>query len=144
MHIEEAGGNLEQNKKYCSKEGNFWEHGTPKNGGDIQRSIKEKIDEFKTMDRAKFIEENLEFYTKFGRSLREIQLLETSSGEKNIEVHWGVSGAGKTHGCYAKFQKIYKYIYSSSGSWFDGYDPTQHETLLIDEFKGQIQFTVLL
>jgi len=63
-------------------------------------------------------------------------LLETEGGEKNIEVHWGVSGSGKTHGCYAKYKKVYKYIYSSTGMWFDGYDASTHDTLLIDEFDG--------
>jgi len=67
------------------------------------------------MDREEFITENLGFYTKYKKSLDELALLAKKKlEEKNVELHWGVSGAGKTHGCYAKFDidKIYKYIYS--------------------------------
>jgi hypothetical protein len=63
-----------------------------------------------------------------------------------VECHYGVSGAGKTYGCYAKYgiKPVYKYIYSSTGLWFDGYDPIRHKVLLIDEFNGQIPLTTLL
>lgn len=33
MHIENAKGDFNQNYKYCTKEGNFWEYGKPKSGG---------------------------------------------------------------------------------------------------------------
>jgi len=92
------------------------------------------------MPREKFIKNNLAFYTKYKRSLDELQLLKKNKELKDrvIELHWGVSGAGKTYGCYAKYglDVVYKYIYSSTGLWFDGYDPIRHKVLLIDEYNG--------
>jgi len=46
-----------------------------------------------------------------------------------------VSGGGKTYNCYEKFgEGVYKFVYSHSGMWFDGYD--QHEVMMLDEFRG--------
>lgn len=94
-----------------------------------------------TNDRTLFIEENIEFYNKYSKSLKELELLkkyQTELRPKNINVFYGVSGAGKTYKVYTDCAEgsVYKYVYSSTGIWFDGYDPIRHKTLLIDEFKG--------
>lgn len=66
--------------------------------------------------------------------------------DKEIYVYYGVSGAGKSFKVYNDnpIQSVYKYVYSQSGLWFDGYDPTVHKVLLLDEFKGQVPLQVLL
>jgi len=72
MHIEAALGDADSNIKYCSKEGDFWEYGEVKSKAKIRETIKNKIEEFKTMDREEFITENLGFYTKYKKTLDEL------------------------------------------------------------------------
>lgn len=58
--------------------------------------------------------------------------------DKEIWVHWGVAGAGKSHKVYNDndINKIYKVKYGNNGIWFDGYDPDTHTVILFDEFVG--------
>lgn len=49
-----------------------------------------------------FIEQNMGFYNRYKKSLNELKLLKMQKElkDKNIEVHYGVSGSGKTWNCY--------------------------------------------
>lgn len=58
-----------------------------------------------------------------------------------VHVYWGVSGAGKTHKVYAENEDVYSLV-DPEGKWWDGYDG--QETLLIDEFNGQMPIELLL
>jgi len=62
-----------------------------------------------------------------------------------VYVFWGPTGTGKTRAAM-KFPKIYKtHAVAKNGMlWFDGYDPIDHETVLIDDFYGGIKWTELL
>jgi len=62
----------------------------------------------------------------------------TTTHRKRITVYYGAAGAGKTYRVYNTHDPstIYKYRESTTGTWFDGYDPVKHTVLLIDEFKG--------
>lgn len=100
------------------------------------------------MPKETFIEENLQFYTKYKKSLDELTVLKGQKQfiDKEVTVLWGASGGGKTHKVYEdnEIGSVYKAMYGNSGLWFDGYDPKVHQVLLLDEFVGQVKFQDLL
>lgn len=55
-----------------------------------------------------------------------------------VEVHWGVTGAGKSHNVYEPLRvgNIEFYEKSSTTKWWDGYDG--EDVVVMDEFRGLI------
>jgi len=58
-----------------------------------------------------------------------------------ILIH-GEPGAGKTSWVEENFKDVYKQPIQKNMEWFDGYNG--QETMVIDEFEGQMQLTNLL
>lgn len=61
-----------------------------------------------------------------------------------VEVHWGVTGAGKSHTVYSKLrdENIPFYEKSSLTKWWDGYDG--EKVVVMDEFCGIINVQHIL
>lgn len=141
-HFTAANGNAQQNKAYCSKDGDFMELGTcpqqgkrndivvfrdhvRESGGITER---ECVDSFPTM---------IARYPKFVNVVNRVY----GKARQNppiVIVFWGPTGTGKSRTsnvlasllgrCYRVPQA------KGSGLYYDGYD--NHEVLLFDEFYG--------
>lgn len=143
VRIAHAGGSYDQNKKYCSKEGDWYEWGKPKrnqgkrndivklnelmedgNGiGDILRS-----GAIKRANHLSYVERCMKY-------------LEPTRKLQKPKIFWcyGGTGVGKSHWAWeyagANFSSIYTGTTFSNGkTWFNGYDA--HECIIINEVRG--------
>lgn len=136
IHLEQAKGSPQSNKKYCSKDANVFTKGEAPNQG-----RRADIDDYRDM-------------VKSGASLREI--VDSGANWQNIritekyltlyekprdfvpEVYWfyGKSGTGKTRKVFetAKELDLDLYVCDSNAKWWDGYDG--HNAVLIDDMRG--------
>lgn len=67
--------------------------------------------------------------------------------QRNVQFWFvsGESGKGKTAGVLEIFSGVFQLQKTQSGYWYDGYDPTIHKVLLIDDVQpGDIKLTDLL
>lgn len=135
FHIEVANGSAEQNKKYSSKEGNFFEFGEPMIQGarsdlrEIKEAIKENPKSLKTV-----IDERGNNYQqlKFAEALPKYYLPERDP-KNPPKVYWifGPTGIGKTKLVYDTFSDICSV---SSYEWL-GTSYNQNECFLMDDFR---------
>ena len=145
--VEQARGTEYDNIKYCKKEGKYYEEGTPIAAAQkssiadqyiqIINDIKNgaKWDEIETkypvilMNKINAIDKLLERHqTK--------QMEKTWDGdlkEKNIWI-WGPSGVGKSKWAWTQGNLINSYP-KMQNKWWDGFDPTQHKYVLIEDWQ---------
>lgn len=62
-------------------------------------------------------------------------------GVQQVNVYWGVSGAGKTHRVFDEAGETF-YLKSSTTKWFDSY--RQEENIIMDEFTGTMAIVHML
>jgi len=86
--------------------------------------------------------------TRYSNAFKQYQLL-AQLGERRqpyVLCFWGEPGCGKSQ--RAKNIAINNggnFWYSSiSNCWWDGYNPAEHNTVVLDDFKGNIPYTMLL
>lgn len=140
-------GTYTHNWKYCGKDGVIKEHGKRPEPGkrtDLDE-LKNKIVESKITPDDVAIEEPM-MYHKYGRTLEKIHditLRKTWRTEKT-ECIWYVSptGCGKSHKAFKDYNPETHYVWVDDKGWWDNY--RQQETVIIDDFRGQIPYNVLL
>lgn len=148
-HIEKANGNAKQNKIYCSKEGNFEEFGIMPNQGKrtdlvkLNNSLKHGLI---TVD--EIMKEMPDKYHLYGRTLKDLErgYQNDHKRTKRTKCLWlcGSTGCGKT----VKAQEVIEalgnnvYMYHDDKGWWDRYNG--EKVVLIDEFRGCIQFAEML
>lgn len=128
-HIEVARGSAEQNRTYCSKEGNFTERGDMKRKG--ERSDLNNI-------RQDALENGMRSVTRYG-NLQQIRVAEKflkyNEEPRDWQPHvvWihGPPGCGKTRRAYEMTDD--RYVQRASLKWWEGYDG--HEDVIIDDFR---------
>jgi len=146
-HCEIAAGNLEQNQKYCKKEGKFIEWGEPVTQGkrmDLEKAFDDAADTSKSM--LEVATENKSTFIRYHRGIekvRELTLKEEAKAWREVEVIFitGPTGCGKTREAMASGENIYK-IQGSQLQWWDGYEG--EDTILIDEYSNDVKVTELL
>ncbi|QCE20592.1 nonstructural protein [Melipona quadrifasciata cyclovirus 1] len=149
VHFEKARGNARQNKEYCSKANDYWEHGDigPGQGSrtDLQRVVKSIEDGEKDIQNVarKFPIE----FIKYGRGIKEyiraIHPVKERDFKTLVYYYWGPPGTGKSKAAKeeADLHGGGTY-YKPRGEWWDGYK--QQENVIIDDFYGWIKYDELL
>lgn len=152
-HWEVARGDVDSNKRYCSKEpresGPF-EYGVPTKQG-------QRVDLETFRDAILTGKSNLDLVMEFPREYfayqRVIDTVRTANYSARTEkptviVYWGGSGTGKTRTCFDFLGPDRTYVVSKPDNgrplWWDGYNPTRHGAILIDDFYGWLPWSFLL
>lgn len=140
-HIEAAVGNAAQNRDYCSKEGDFVEHGQiPIKGKRTDISaVKDALGTGRTL---RYIMENTSSLQALTYAEKAIKYTEPQR-DFMPKVYWfyGPTGSGKSR--EAQLMCPEAYYCNDSNQWWDGYDA--HSEVIIDDFRADFcKFHVLL
>jgi len=147
-HMEIMKGDFTDNEKYCSKEQHFTHFGTvPKQGRRVDlEEITEQIKEGKISVDEICLTQPMLFH-QYGRTLDRVEKIINRRKYRNwmTTCQWiyGKTGLGKSHKCYEGYNPDSFYIYNCNDNGFwNGY--TGQETVIINEFRGQIPYGELL
>jgi len=147
-HVEPMWGRVDENEYYCSKESELIKHGDePKQGrrGDIDECAASIMAGELTVDQ--LCVENPGFFHQYGRTMDRIEAIALRKRWRSWMTlgEWitGPTGAGKSHRAFKMWDPETHYSLNiQDGGWWDGY--TGQETVVINEFRGQIAFSELL
>jgi hypothetical protein len=132
-HIEAAKGTPQENRQYCSKDGNWEEQGDiPQQGkrrdlDQVRSWLKERIPVRRALEDASSLQ-SFQFYLKWKSHF-------PRQRESPPKVYWiyGASGIGKSR--KADTMGTNRFWQDTSGRWFDGYDPDYHDTVVFDDLR---------
>lgn len=85
-------------------------------------------------------------YHQYGRTINKLQDLALRQRYRTEATQgiWytGPTGAGKSHTAFEGYHPDTHYVVPNDGGWWDGY--TGQETIIINEFRGEIKYKELL
>lgn len=146
-HSEIMMGSISQNEKYCSKEGEYKKFGElPKQGTrtDLEGLIQNIVDFEITTDDVCI--DNPMMYHLYGRTLDKAEdlALRKKFRTEMTKCVWytGKTGVGKSHKAFENYTPDTHYLWTDDKGWWDGYK--QQETVIINDFRGQIKYSELL
>ena len=133
---------------YCKKDGDFEEIGTisePNQGARTDlKIIRDSIIEGKRVDTIAM--EDPFLYHQYGRILSKIEEIQMRKLFRTIMTLgiwlWGKTGTGKSHEAFKDFHPDTHYVWKNDNGWQDGY--TQQDTVIINDFRGEIPYNELL
>lgn len=132
-HIAAAKGNDEQNNKYCSKESEYYEHGTISQQGK-RTDLDEIRDIIKTTGRMSDVVMVATSYQSVKMAEQILKYHEPKRDFKPyVRWYWGAIGTGKTKNAIEIFGDEPYYTTMETAKWWDGYDA--HKCLLIDDMR---------
>lgn len=153
-HLEVAMGTAEQNRRYCLKlrEGDtpnerWFEEGVMPQQG-VKRDIVEAAKEIREgrMKAEDVIEDDFEGYHKYGRTLEKCEEIARSKVYRTEMTQglwiWGKPGVGKSRMAYEGFHPSTHYVWNVAEIYQCGYKG--QETVIIDDFRGEIKYATLL
>lgn len=134
VHWEVARGDAQQNFDYCSKDGQFWEHGTiPVSAGDKGKMEKERWDSARSLAIAGDIEAiPSDIFIRYYRTLKSIKTdymapIPDADGVTGIWIY-GRAGVGKSRKAREDYPGAYMKM---CNKWWDGYHG--HDNVIIDD-----------
>lgn len=140
FHYETARGTALQNKTYCSKDGNFWEHGVMPQQGERTdwQAVVNHLDEGGDIQSAVGEQPHL---LPAIRALQTYKSLITKSTHRDVKIILltGSPGTGKTRWAWENYPNLYS---KPEGNWWDGY--TGQDTILLDDYYGDIPYSQFL
>lgn len=145
-HWERALGSELHNYAYTGKDQNYFRKGTAGKQGERTdlNLIKDDIMNGKKVD--DLVLEKPMVYHQYGRTLTKIEDLAMrkkyrTEMTKGIWI-WGKTGVGKSHMAFEGFTPETHYVLPNDNGWWDAY--TQQETVIINDFRGEIPYNQLL
>jgi len=146
-HVEVMRGSFTQNEAYCAKEDVYTQLGEkPLQGrrGDLLETRTSVLAGSITVDDVA-IEDPITYHM-YGRTLERLESIRMRSiWRKEMTTctwYWGKTGVGKSHKAFKDYSNNTHYIKDLSTKWWDGYK--QQETVILNEFRGQLSFSFLL
>ena len=149
IHLERSRGNWEQNRDYCTKtesrEAGPWEFGTHLPQGrrsDLGEVAGMVLGGSSFFDIARAHPTTWIRYGKGVVALRAAVLDKPRDWPADVHVFVGPTGTGKSRAAHAEGGDSIYVLCDPTGKWWDGY--AGHETVIIDDYRGEIGFTYLL
>lgn len=146
-HVEIARGSPEQNQTYCSKETVIFEHGELPSQGERHDLdlIRDEIAAGARVDDI-LVDRPMAFH-QFGRTMDRLEdrLMMNRYRTEMTKGIWlyGKTGCGKSKKAFEGFTPDTHYVHNlEDRGWWDNY--SQQDTVIIDEFRGQIPYSTLL
>ncbi|ADU76997.1 Rep protein [Cyclovirus PKgoat11/PAK/2009] len=149
IHIEKANGTDEQNQKYCSKSGIFFESGIPNKQGtrnDLKSVVESINKEGATL--GNIATEHPEIYIRYFRGIQQLLQLVRPIRQRDFKTevfyYWGPPGSGKSRRALEEARQLdgESIYYKPRGLWWDGYE--QQRSVIIDDFYGWIKYDEML
>ena len=145
LHLEERKGNALQASNYCKKDGKYIEFGELSSQGARSDLVALKDDILAGKKNCTEVrEENPELYHQYGRTLDKLEDDYLCKQKRNWMTKgiwiWGPTGCGKSRWAYETYPDAY--TWADDKDWQDCY--TGQETIIIDDFRGNIKFQNLL
>lgn len=147
IHVQKYNGGDFNNKTYSSKDKVIFEYGTPAKQGERTdlNLVKDQILAGTKVDDLTL--ENPNLFHQYGRTLCK---LEDIAMRKKFRTemtkgfwYYGETGAGKSHKAFENFTPDTHYVLNlNDNGWWEGY--AQQETVILNEFRGQIPYSELL
>lgn len=135
-HFEECHGTLDQNEKYCSKSGNYTEHGTKPMGNGKRRDLEALCDEVCTaaiegtpLDEVVTRPEARSTFTQYHNGITKLFNMQVTNKARKIDRNqapeviyvWGPPGSGKTRYVHDKETELYNIPPADKYKWHDNY-----------------------
>lgn len=148
MHVMPYNGGDFNNEKYSTKEGNLaYTFGTPCKQGERSdlNLVRDQIKDGVKVDTLTM--ENPYLFHQYGRTLSKVEDI-VMRGKFRTEMTQGVwmfgeTGVGKSHLAFDGFTPETHYVLNvNDNGWWEGY--AQQDTVIINEFRGQIPYGELL
>jgi len=158
IHLEASEGTAEHNRTYCLK---LPPHAGPPNevwheaGMAMRQGQRNDLNAVGEQIVAGVLpqaiaEENPGMYARYYRGLHALRAAvidrpRDKATPKNVIVYFGPTGTGKTRSAVEQLEQQYGDYYlwdPTLHPWWDGYD--NHRGVVIDEFRGQLPFSVIL
>lgn len=149
-NIQKAEGNDEQIRAYCSKEVTPETYGKPCKQGQ-RTDLLAVAEEIKSRKRTceEVLLEDPSVYHTYGRVLEAIESVVMRKSHRSFRTrgvwYWGKSGRGKSYRAFNGYDIRYCYVKpldEKDAYWWDAYK--QQDIVIMDEFRGQLSFDVLL
>lgn len=144
-HLERRLGSSQQASDYCKKENNYYEHGKLSNPGKrndlelLYEGVKNGSTDSELSDAYPCT------YMKFYKAVDRVRLNFAREDNKwepiTVTVLHGEAESGKTRKAYETDPDLYR-LMPSTPLWWDGY--AGQETVLIDDYYGEIQYSFFL
>ena len=148
-NVQPMRGNFRQNEDYCSKENELIKLGEePRQGarGDIVENV--AMIRSGQLNPAGLRALDFQHAHMYGRTYDKVyqdSLLYLYRTEMTEGVWYhGPTQSGKSERLFANYDPRTFYEFNTDTKWWDGYDPHKHKTILIDEFRGEINFRTML
>ena len=151
-HLSVARGTPKQASEYCKKEESRiegpWEYGILTEVQQGTRTdltaIKEAIDQGKSL--TKVAEDHFSDFVRYEKGFRSyINMTDSPRSTKTeVVVLTGFTGSGKSYLANYGFPTPYVVPEATSSQFFDGYDPRENQTVILDDFNGNIKFHTML
>ena len=146
-HVEPMRGSLQSNETYCSKQSELVEFGTRPAQGDRSdlKAVVDRIASGETTADQICIDDPV-YYHMYGRTLSKAEDIAARKRYRTEMTegvwYWGPSGVGKSHKAFENFDPETCYVKCLTDEWWDGY--TGQETVILNEFRGNIPYSELL
>lgn len=151
MHWEICRGDFQQNKVYCSKQGDYWGAGIEPVGRGTRTDLDEAVQVLqKEKSFPEFVKACPNIAVKYFNNMQRVHQImhkaDYTYAKPETFVLWGPTGTNKTRRFMERASELKLDLWKKSpgtGQWFDGYNG--EEIILLDDFRGNHwQFSSLL